>query len=107
MDTKNIYANNTNNFIVETPCDKYTYNGITEYGCNDFTLDKDIAKEEAKEFFFVYLIITFVAMFFGAMFGANIIQLFFMISPFIIVFTMFKYIICLENNKKVYSANKK
>ena len=65
-----------------------------------------LAREEAKESFITYMVITFIAMFFGLMLGANIFQLFFMIFPIIIVFTMFKYFICLENNKKVYSSNK-
>lgn len=106
MSTTYNYPNNINNFTVDNPCDKYTYNGITEYGYKDFSLDKDLAREEAKENFITYMVITFIAMFFGLMFGANIFQLFFMIFPIIIVFTMFKYFICLENNKKVYSSNK-
>ncbi len=106
MTTTYNYTNKTNNFTVETPCDKYTYNGITEYGYKDFSLDRDIAITEAKETFLVYLAITGIAMFFGLMFGANIIQLFFIALPFNLVFTLFKYIICLENNKKVYASNK-
>jgi len=100
------YYNKYNYFKVVEPCDKYTYNGIMEYGSKEFSLDKDLAKEEAKEQLYVYLAVIFIAMIIGLFIGANIFKIFFITFPFAAIYAAFKYQISLNCNKKVYAANK-